>query len=302
MNLLCEECGFRSNEIRPSGAISQKGSKITVTVSSMEDFKREVIKSDSAGVEVPQLELELGEGGLEGGVYTTIEGLLDKMYDRLMLGNPFVEVGGLNDDNGELFGLGNVDLIRDGHARRSHPNTLKYKAFLARFHRLKSGEASMMPFALIISDPLDNSFVGPKPEVAHRLARQAEKEGNNECYNNYTDPNLEVHPYERSFEQNERLGLNDINTEHYQKSMVNDNDDDKGSDKIAVLLEEKEEIVAQHGNNNGAQESKLNIQMEAREIDHPHPCAKGTTKCDNTHMGEGVVTYSTSPLEKEDFE
>jgi C4-type Zn-finger protein len=276
----------------------------------MEDFKREVIKSDSAGVEVPQLELELGEGGLEGGVYTTIEGLLDKMYDRLVLGNPFVEKDDDNDDdndtdNGELFGLNNVDLIRDGHARRSHPNTLKYKAFLARFHRLKSGEASMMPFVLIISDPLNNSFVGPKPEVALRLARQAEKEGNNECYDNYNDPKLEVHPYERSFEQNERLGLNDMNTEHYQKSMVNDNDDDnddKGSEKIMVLLEEKEEIVAQHGNYNGAQESKLNIQMETRESDHPHPCAKGTIKCDDTHMGEGVVTYSTSPLAKEEFE
>jgi zinc finger protein len=35
------------------------------------DLKRDVIKSDTASVEVPELELELSHGSL-GGVYTTV--------------------------------------------------------------------------------------------------------------------------------------------------------------------------------------------------------------------------------------
>jgi C4-type Zn-finger protein len=34
------------------------------------------------------LELELDEGGLDG-VYTTVEGLLEKLHDRLTKANPF---------------------------------------------------------------------------------------------------------------------------------------------------------------------------------------------------------------------
>ena len=58
------------------------------------------------------------------------------------------------------------------------------------------------PFTLIIDDPLSNSYVQnifyPEP-----------------------DPQLEIETYERTFEQNEEWGLNDINTYNYLGDIEN---------------------------------------------------------------------------------
>lgn len=50
--------------------------------------RRDLLKSDSAMVMVPELELELGPGTL-GGVFTTVEGLLTKIRKSLQESNPF---------------------------------------------------------------------------------------------------------------------------------------------------------------------------------------------------------------------
>lgn len=47
-----------------------------------------MLKSDSAMVFIPELELELRHGTL-GGVYTTVEGLLMKIRNSLWNSNPF---------------------------------------------------------------------------------------------------------------------------------------------------------------------------------------------------------------------
>jgi zinc finger protein len=109
MSLLCENCGFRSNEIKGGGAIPKFGTKITVKVQTPEDLSREVLKSDTAGVVLPELKLELNEGGLDG-LYTTIEGLLNKIHDRLEFANPFcagdsAQKQHLGNDGGEFLSL-----------------------------------------------------------------------------------------------------------------------------------------------------------------------------------------------------
>jgi zinc finger protein len=53
-----------------------------------------------------------------------------------------------------------------------------------------------MPFTVILDDPMANSFV-------------------QSLYAPDPDPQLHEESYERSFEQNEELGLNDIKTEDY---------------------------------------------------------------------------------------
>ena len=263
---------------RTIGAIPKYASKIILTIDCLEDFKREVLKSDSAGVEIPALELELGEGGLEG-VYTTVEGLLKKMYDRLVQANPF-SVGDAcsmqhRDNDGGFFS-------------DPSPNALKYKSFLEKFMMLKSGETVMMPFTIVISDPLANSFVGPVPEQQVMLARQAKKEGTNRCYEHFNDPNVEVRKYERSYEQNEALGLNDIKTENYQKS--HSYADANAVDERRIIAEEK--VVIDGTTEDAAQElSDRLIQIVGkRGLDHPHTAAKGTTKSDNTKMGMDKTT------------
>lgn len=49
-----------------------------------------MFKSDTCSVKIPELELELDYGTL-GGVYTTVEGLLEKIYDHLNENNPFAD-------------------------------------------------------------------------------------------------------------------------------------------------------------------------------------------------------------------
>ena len=81
MSLDCEHCGYKSNEIKGGGAIPKFGTKVILNVQGPQDFGREVLKSDTAGLEIPELELELEEGSLDG-LYSTVEGLLKKVSVR----------------------------------------------------------------------------------------------------------------------------------------------------------------------------------------------------------------------------
>lgn len=204
MFLFCEQCGYRSSEIKGGGAIPSVGTRTTLQVDSADDLAREVLKSDTAGISIPELDLELNEGGLDG-VYTTVEGLLMKMHDRLKEVNP--------------FGVGDTSVKH--HANNDDrefsdplPRHARFVQFLSRLKAMAEGR--VLPFVLVISDPLSNSFIGPIPEVATRLALQAEKEGSLTCYETFVDEGLSAEEYERTNEQNVNLGLSDMITEHYQ--------------------------------------------------------------------------------------
>ncbi|KAK2969126.1 hypothetical protein RJ640_017241 [Escallonia rubra] len=78
----CDGCGYRNSELKPGGCIPAKGKKVTVRVTNIGDLSRDVIKSDTAGVSIPETDLELGSGIL-GGQVTTIEGLITKISEGL---------------------------------------------------------------------------------------------------------------------------------------------------------------------------------------------------------------------------
>ncbi|XP_039066827.1 zinc finger protein ZPR1-like isoform X2 [Hibiscus syriacus] len=78
----CDTCGYRNSELKPGGPIPEKGKKITLCVKNISDLSRDVIKSDTASVKVPELELELASGTL-GGIVTTVEGLITKISESL---------------------------------------------------------------------------------------------------------------------------------------------------------------------------------------------------------------------------
>jgi zinc finger protein len=44
MSTNCEACGYRDNEVKSSGAISEKGKKITLRVEDMDDLSRDILK------------------------------------------------------------------------------------------------------------------------------------------------------------------------------------------------------------------------------------------------------------------
>ena len=203
MSMVCDGCGYRSNEIKGGGGVPKYGTKITLAVDSVEDLAREVLKSDTAGVEIPEIELTLEEGGLDG-LYSTVEGLLNRMHERLALTNPF----GIGDSAVKQHRSNN-----GGEFSEIAPSHVKYAEFLSKLKSMAEGK--ILPFTLIIDDPLSNSFIGPIVSVANALALQSEKEGNKLCYANYSDSSIGIEEYTRSYDQNELLGLNDMKTENY---------------------------------------------------------------------------------------
>lgn len=202
MNLACEECGYRSSEIKGGGSISQHGTRITLLIQGMDDLDREVLKSDTAGIKILELELDLEDGGLNG-VYTTVEGLLRKLHDRLAEANPF----GVGDASMQHH-LGN-----DGKTY-AMPLHTRYREFLNKLTDVADGH--VYPVTLIIDDPLSNSFIGPILNDALALGPQSKKHGKHYCCEQHIDENLTIEEYQRTHEQNEVLGLNDMKTEDYE--------------------------------------------------------------------------------------
>jgi hypothetical protein len=84
---------------------------------------RDVLKSDSAMVSIPELDLELGHGTL-GGVFTTVEGLLMKIHKALQDNNPFA-VG---------------DSATQHHSNKAEQTEIKakFKVFLGKKREWKS--------------------------------------------------------------------------------------------------------------------------------------------------------------------
>ncbi|XP_058724496.1 uncharacterized protein LOC131595973 [Vicia villosa] len=163
----CDACGYRNSELKPGGRIPEKGKKITLHVKNIKDLSRDVIKSDTASVQVPELDLELASGTM-GGLVTTVEGLITQISESLK--------------NVHGFSLGDS---LDEHKRS------KWLDFQARLNKLLSLDEA---WTLILDDALANSFVAPATDDLK------------------DDHQLTFEEYERSWEQNEELGLNDIDT------------------------------------------------------------------------------------------
>uniref|UniRef100_A0A803PK65 Zinc finger ZPR1-type domain-containing protein n=1 Tax=Cannabis sativa TaxID=3483 RepID=A0A803PK65_CANSA len=163
----CDACGYRNSELKPGGRIPEKGKKISLRVTNVKDLSRDVIKSDTAAVSIPELELELGSGTL-GGLVTTVEGLITNISESL----------------GRVHGFTLGDSLDDN--KKS-----KWVEFKTRLDKLLSFEE---PWTLILDDALSNSFIAPVTDDMK------------------DDHQLTFEDYERSWEQNEELGLNDIDT------------------------------------------------------------------------------------------
>ena len=75
MSFSCASCGYRNAEVKGGGAVPLKGCRATLKCVDEGDLLRDVLKSDTAAVTIPELDLELVHGTL-GSVYTTLEGCL----------------------------------------------------------------------------------------------------------------------------------------------------------------------------------------------------------------------------------
>lgn len=186
MSTKCERCGYRDNEVKAGGAVSATARRLTLKVEEEDDLSRDVLKSDTAALEVPEIELRLAPGTL-GGRFTTLEGLLQQVYDEL---------------SEKVMNAG------DSSASRG-VNTELLETFLGRLKGLISVD---QPYTVILDDALANSYIqspyAPDP-----------------------DPQLLVQDYERTWEQREDLGLNDMNVEPSKYRAQGHDGDGSGEEK-----------------------------------------------------------------------
>ncbi|KAL0569514.1 nucleolar zinc-finger protein [Marasmius crinis-equi] len=82
MSTNCDRCRYRDNEVISSAAISEKGKKIMLKVEDKDDMSRDILKSETAGLTIPEIDLVLTHGTL-GSQFTTLEGILEQVYEKL---------------------------------------------------------------------------------------------------------------------------------------------------------------------------------------------------------------------------
>jgi len=234
MGFNCASCGFRTNEVKGGGAIPSLGTTVTLIVSDSDDLKRDVLKSDSAMVTIPELELELGHGTL-GGVYTTVEGLMNKIYTNLRDNNPFA--------------IGDASTNHHSSSLDTNP---RFLAFLDKLQAFARGE--QLPFTLEIRDPLGNSFVSAP--LGSFLPPEMDKK-------------LKMEDFERSFEENDDFGLNDMNTKDFETGYERDD----AEDTTLVLPDRLTHLMP-------------------KSVDHPTMFATGTADATPGGVFFGVVAES----------
>jgi len=170
MAVSCDHCGYKSNEVKAGGGIEPKGKKHILKIRTKEDLARDILKSDMASIQIPELEWDIGMGCIAG-KFTTLEGILNDLKEHLIDKNPFAMGDSSTSDRNE-----------------------RYATFKSNVDKILNLEIEA---SFILDDPSGNSYIlsltAPEP-----------------------DPQLEEIEYERSWDQNEELGLNDMKTENYE--------------------------------------------------------------------------------------
>ncbi|CAE6491003.1 unnamed protein product [Rhizoctonia solani] len=185
MSTNCAACGYRDNEIKSGGAISDHGKRITLKVEDSEDLSRDILKSETCGLEIPEIDLVLQPGTL-GGRFTTLEGLLTQVYEEL---------------GEKVFVHGDAGATKDDKSA--------FETFLAN---LKEVMQAKRPFTVILDDPLANSYL-------------------QNLYAPDPDPTMTIETYQRAWEQNEELGLNDMVVEGYNEDSGGEEVPEPGKDQ-----------------------------------------------------------------------
>lgn len=136
MSTVCDDCGYRSNEVKTGGEVPAKGKIIRLHVESAVDLARDILKSESCYMECPELKLEVQPGTL-GGRFTTVEGLLTQVREDL---------------HQQVFDVGED---ADGDALPSITKA-NWKSFFETIDAAIKGEKN---FTIVLKDPLACSYV-----------------------------------------------------------------------------------------------------------------------------------------------
>ncbi|KAH8400465.1 hypothetical protein KR222_000955 [Zaprionus bogoriensis] len=169
MATVCSSCGHKTNEVKSGGGVEEQGVRFKLQVASKEDLTRDVLKSETCSLSIPELDMDVGPHALCGR-FTTVEGLLVAMREQL---------------DGTFF-----------HDSADEPSKQQLQRFLDSFDEVLKLQRVI---TLVLQDPAGNTYV--------QSLRDDEE----------PDDKLTVERYDRSYEDNEELGLNDMKTENYEQ-------------------------------------------------------------------------------------
>ncbi|KAJ5469036.1 Zinc fingerZPR1-type [Penicillium sp. IBT 31633x] len=173
----CGHCGYKSSAIKTGGEVPVKGKRITLQVENEVDLSRDILKSDTAALLSPELDLEVQPGTL-GGRFTTVEGLLVEIKDQL---------------KGTIFDVD--DSANSGGDSMESSDKDKWQRFFARLDQAINGE---LKFTITLQDPMASSYVQDLCSPA-------------------VDPKITSEEYTRTAEEEDDLGLTDMKTEGYEQ-------------------------------------------------------------------------------------
>lgn len=134
MAFACNFCGFKTNEIKSGGSISEKGKRIELKLTDPEDLNRSILKAESASVHFVELDFEISEGSM-GGKFTTIEGLITSLIEAF--------------EGMFQFKIGDSSNEKEEEKQ-------KLQKFLDSLDALKKGKEG---FTLVLDDPMGNSYI-----------------------------------------------------------------------------------------------------------------------------------------------
>jgi len=146
MSFRCEHCGFSNCELQSGSKIQDRGVTFKVKIKEKEDLNLQIVKSDSASLSVPEIELEVPPESQKG-VVTTVEGILKRTIEGLMQDQPV-------------------------RKHMAPDDAQKIEEYVAKIEDLLEATT---PFYVILTDPAGNSFVqnrhapqiDPDREVTH---------------------------------------------------------------------------------------------------------------------------------------
>lgn len=188
---VCDHCGYRSSDVKTGGEVPEKGKRITLSVESIVDLHRDILKSDTCALLSEELEVTVQPGTL-GGRFTTVEGLLTEIRDQL---------------KGQIYDID--DSTQSGGDSMAESDKDKWARFFARLDSAIKGE---MKFVITLEDPMANSYVQDlcAPEPDHQMKTEE---------------------YTRTEEEEEELGLKDMKVEGYEEDEQDKDKKDEAENK-----------------------------------------------------------------------
>ena len=199
---VCDDCGYKTNDVKTGGAVPEKGKRIWLDVKDPKDLGRDILKSETCVLSIPECEVTVQPGTM-GGRFTTVEGLLTQIRDDL---------------KGSIFGDEDDKTVSD-----SMP-AMKKAAWDKFFGQLEKAIKCEIQYTILMEDPLANSYCQnfdvPGP-------------GN--------DPQLRSEEYERTEEEEDDLGMTHMKTELNEHGEYVREAPQKSTDKLASNVEPTKE-------------------------------------------------------------